>query len=266
METTNNIYYIYKHTFKNNTIYIGKGKNKRAFSMDRKKSPYWWNVFLKHGTPTVEILLKNLSEQNAFIEEINIISDYKLKGFKLCNMTNGGEGQSGAIVSDETRKKLSNKLKGDKHPMYGKHHSLKVRKKMSDARVGRFKGENCPSFGKKRTDENKKKISNSRKGKCVGTEHHLYGKHHSDETKERISKSKQGQRLGIPRTKETKRKINMANNINNKSGKTGVSFDKSRNKWASNIKVDGVLYRLGRFDKIEDAINARIDAENKYLI
>lgn len=47
----------------------------------------------------------------------------------------------------------------------------------------------------------------------------------------------------------------------NTSGVMGVSFDKARGKWAANIAFQGTLYRLGRFDRKEDAITARKKAE-----
>lgn len=49
----------------------------------------------------------------------------------------------------------------------------------------------------------------------------------------------------------------------NTSGCTGVSFDKSRNKWVSQIVFKGKRYYLGRYDKKGDAIEVRKIAENK---
>jgi hypothetical protein len=51
---------------------------------------------------------------------------------------------------------------------------------------------------------------------------------------------------------------------NNKSGKTGVCWEENSQKWHAYIWVDKCVH-LGRFDKIEDAIDARIEAENKYF-
>lgn len=50
----------------------------------------------------------------------------------------------------------------------------------------------------------------------------------------------------------------------NKSGIRGVSWDKSREKWRAQIVFKGKNYYLGRFDKKEDAADARKEAE-KYL-
>lgn len=54
-------------------------------------------------------------------------------------------------------------------------------------------------------------------------------------------------------------------NINkrNKSGVTGVSFDKARNKWAAEIMFQRKRYRLGRFDELKDAAKARKEAEDR---
>lgn len=54
-------------------------------------------------------------------------------------------------------------------------------------------------------------------------------------------------------------------NINNKSGVTGVSWDECKRKWNSQIGVNGETIHLGLYDDIQDAINARKRAENKYF-
>lgn len=51
----------------------------------------------------------------------------------------------------------------------------------------------------------------------------------------------------------------------NTSGVTGVSWDKSRNKCLAQIVFQGKKYHLGRFDKKEDAVEARKKAEEKYF-
>lgn len=49
----------------------------------------------------------------------------------------------------------------------------------------------------------------------------------------------------------------------NTSGTTGVSWDKNREKWAVEIIFQGARYRLGRYDKKEEAISIRKLAEDK---
>lgn len=64
---------------------------------------------------------------------------------------------------------------------------------------------------------------------------------------------------------------NQENNFNkglyshNTSGVTGVSWDKSRNKWEVSIKINQKKINLGRFENFNDAVNKRKDAEIIYF-
>lgn len=84
-----------------------------------------------------------------------------------------------------TRKKRSESLKKEKHPMFGKHLSDEHRKNISKAKTGKTLSEETKikmsktRKGKHHTEEHKKKISESHKGK-----------HFSDETKNKISVAK----------------------------------------------------------------------------
>ena len=102
----------------------------------------------------------------------------------------------------ETRAKLSNAHKGEKHPMFGKHHTEEAKKKMSEAHKGR-----TPWMkGKHHTEEAKKKMSESKKGqtawnkgmKGVQTAWNKGKKNcFSEEAKKKISESKKGQFAGV---------------------------------------------------------------------
>ena len=62
-------------------------------------------------------------------------------------------------------------------------------------------------------------------------------------------------------TTQAKNTINKAIPSNNKSGIMGVSWDKQRNKWISEIKMDSIKCYLGRYNELEDAVFARYVAE-----
>ena len=51
----------------------------------------------------------------------------------------------------------------------------------------------------------------------------------------------------------------------NTSGHKGVTWDKSRDKWAAKIQVLGKTINLGRYHDINLAIQARVEAEVKYF-
>lgn len=50
---------------------------------------------------------------------------------------------------------------------------------------------------------------------------------------------------------------------NNKTGVTGVSWDKARNKWRVQIQKNGVHYNLGSFNNFDDAVAVRKEAEER---
>jgi len=59
--------------------------------------------------------------------------------------------------------------------------------------------------------------------------------------------------------------MNRSLQSNNTSKVTGVVWNKDRNKWQSQIKVNKKNIYLGRFFNFEDAVKARKEAEEKYF-
>ena len=95
-------------------FYIGIGSVKRSKSKHR--SSFWKNVVNKHGY-YIEIVKNNLSWEEACELEQLLIQEYGRRDLQtgiLVNLTDGGEGAPGTIVSEETKLKLRNKNKGKK--------------------------------------------------------------------------------------------------------------------------------------------------------
>lgn len=90
----------------------------------------------------------------------------------------------------------SERVSGEKHPMFGQHHTKETKEKMSKSHEGKHAGENNPMFGKKHTEEQKKMVSEWSKEwhknnkhpmtgvRRCGKEAPMYGKHLSEETKQ----------------------------------------------------------------------------------
>ena len=162
-------YYLYRHIRldKYQPFYIGigtiykKDKNsinkntlyRRAFSL-QKKSNIWKKISNKTEYK-VEIMIEsndyNFIKQKE-IEFIKLYGRIDLNNGILSNLTNGGEGTNGVILSDEFKYNCSQRMKGIKF-------SEETKRKMSESR----KGIKC-------LDETKNKISKSNKGKIRSIE------------------------------------------------------------------------------------------------
>jgi len=106
---TENEYYVYLYLREDETpYYVGKGKDNRAFTKKGR------SVHLPLDKTKIIFYSKNLTEDEAFELEKELIKKYGRKDNGtgiLRNLTDGGEGASGAIVTDETKIKLSENMK-----------------------------------------------------------------------------------------------------------------------------------------------------------
>ena len=81
--------------------------------------------------------------------------------------------------------------KGEKHPMYGKHHSNEIKDKISESLKGKYKGEKHPMYGKHPSKETCKKMSENH-ANIKGKNNPMYGKHHNEESRRIIGEYKKG--------------------------------------------------------------------------
>lgn len=121
--------YCHKNPISGEIFYIGKGFGNRAYYM-LSRGRHWVNYVNKYGIPIVEFLYTNLEESESFRLEMLLIEEIGRKDLgkgPLVNSTNGGEGDSGRIHSEETKKLISSSKKGKPNKSKGKTwtHSIK---------------------------------------------------------------------------------------------------------------------------------------------
>jgi hypothetical protein len=174
-------YYVYELCSSENPFlpfYVGKGKGNRMYTHERgiiwkcHRNTYLKRKILKIKRNGYQVVYRkigeNLSEQDAFTIEKDMIAFNRSLGFKLCNHTNGGEGVSGIYkpMLEKTKQKIS-------ISNTGKIRTEEMRKRYSIAKSGIPKSE-----------IHKKNLSKANKGKIC--------KPHSYETKLKISKANKG--------------------------------------------------------------------------
>jgi len=210
------VYQYGSYEFKCEPFYIGKGSRNRW--KDNRRNKYFKNKLNKIKKSGLEpIIIKfreNLDEKNSFILElelINLIGRKDLRRGPLINFTDGGEGVSGRICLEETRKLLIENhadIKGENHPNYGKHPSDETRKKQSEKMKDRYKGKNHPMFGKHHSEETIK-LMRENHANFKGENHPMFGRHHTEEMKRKQSEKMKGKNnpmFGKYRTEESKKK------------------------------------------------------------
>lgn len=163
---------VYKHTNRNNgKAYIGQTSlsmqsrfEKHIADAKHGSHLYFHNAIRKHGVESwnSEILYHCQGLEEAQRAERELIASYATFGLNGYNMSEGGEGSRGHVVSKEIRQRMSTFRKihshfvtnplcgernhmfriGTKHPLYGKPRSTETRTKIALNHVDRVGANN----------------------------------------------------------------------------------------------------------------------------
>lgn len=137
-----------------------------------KKCRALYTAIRKYGEDNFTcILIDVVDVKDLNDKEIFYIKQYNTLSPNGYNLTEGGSNGirsqetrekmskmwMGHVISDETKKKISESLTGEKNPNWGKKHKPETLAKMSEKQ----KGDKHPMYGKKHKLENRDKISNT---------------------------------------------------------------------------------------------------------
>lgn len=147
----NRNYKLYVHIAPNGKKYYGitkqKPKDRWQNGIGYKFNQYFTKAINKYGWDNIEhiVIYDDLTE-----DEAKKLEQYYIQWYDTTNHNHGYNislGGEGGNASEETRKKISNALKGEKHPLYGKT------------------GKDNPNYGRLRSEETRRKISEALIGK-----------------------------------------------------------------------------------------------------
>ena len=172
METKDTCLYIHTRKSDGGIFYVGIGDSKRPTSK-RSRNKYWRNTVNIHDY-YVTILKTCMSWEEACDLEIKMIAFYGRKDLGvgcLVNMTNGGEGTKGVIISEEKRKKIS-------ETSTGRIFSEETKQKLKEGKVG----EKNPMFGKG--------------NRQIGEKNHRFGTKNSEKSNQKRRESMDGKMDG----------------------------------------------------------------------
>ncbi len=140
--------YIHKRLDTNEVFYVGissKDDNFKRANYTHNRTNYWKNIAKLTGW-SVEIVSKDIDWNSACLIEIELIKKYgriDLGNGSLVNLTNGGEGTPKKIVTDSTRKKMSESRKG----------KIFLSQEIKDKIGAKSKGRNCKKVLNTKTGE-----------------------------------------------------------------------------------------------------------------
>jgi len=180
-------------------FYVGKGSAERCNAHVVEAKYYVKRKSLKLNKirklmslgmePIVVKVEENVSDKQALDLECLLIAEMRDLGFKLTNMTDGGDGAQGYKHTEEYKQRMREKFTGR---VFTEEHRQKMRKPKSEQ--GR------ENIAKARADlnyrpseETKRKISEALKGRPSS----MKGRAHTDEAQAKMS----AQRKGIPKPK-----------------------------------------------------------------
>lgn len=254
-----NRFYTYAYLRKDRTpYYIGKGQRRRAFS---KRN---YETQPPKDKSRIIFLKQNLTEEEAFKHEeylIAILGRIDLGTGILRNKTNGGEGNTGRVVSEETRKKLSiaakKQIKDKKYRKKmslvktGFRHTEESKRKMSESRKGYKHTEETKRKLSEivRSEEWRKKLGEKSKGRIVSEETRRKireknkGYKHTEEAKRKISEKSKGRVV----SEEVKEKVREANRR-----KVGRKWWNNGQINAFRLECPGPEWKRGRICKKEN--------------
>ena len=260
----------------NGKQYIGSGiiedrfySHKYKLNRDIHENDHLQNSWNKHGSDNFEFeVLIYCSEDNLIFYEQKFI-DYLFENYdfnEFYNIARDAKSPSkNRELSEEHKRKISEAISGEDHPMYGKSHDEESKEKMKESHKG-----------KSLSKEHKDKLSQTLSGRHIKKETRKKiskaktGTKHSEETKKKMRENRGGADSGFygeEHTEETKKKMSeMKKGKNNPMyNKEHTNKTKERMSKLSKNEVIQVKKLLKNTDKTDKEISNIFDVSRKSI-
>jgi group I intron endonuclease len=246
----------------NNKSYIGSSINLSRrlsdyFSIDRfrkirtKGRSLIGNAIIKHGISNFNLDILEYSESDIIIKREQYYLDLLRPKYNILKVASSTLGRK---LSEEIKINMSIRNKGNKNPMYGKHHTDETKFNMSINN----RGFNNPMYGKTHTEKTKLRIKMSviktMKSKDF-IKSPILNRHHSEETRRKISESNKLYKKYNKMSLETRLKLSLRS-----KGLIIKVYDNSNNlqKKFSSLKETAKYFNLTVYS-IRKCINNNIN-------
>jgi hypothetical protein len=236
-------FYVYIHKKPDGTpFYVGKGHGKRAYKLNGR-NPHHQAILDKYAGQVVIEITNCETEKAAFELEKIYVKQLRDQGYRLANMTDGGEGMCGFKLDPAIQERVNainrTKVRSDEF------------KAMVSAQwKGVKRGEPSPVH--------KQRNAEAKKGNTFRR-----GAKHTPEAIQKMSASQTGKRWTEQQKQSYSiKKLGVAHK-NRGSGLAGVNWVKGMSKWRVTTTLFGKTTIHGWFDNLLDAAACRMALHNK---
>lgn len=256
-------FYVYTHARPDGSVfYVGKGRGRRAWDFSpTRRTAHHRNIVEKYGLLAIRVeVYPAASEDDAFAEERRLIAELKASGIALINLTDGGEGVSGRLMTDASRAALERgRGRSRVYAGPGFDRFLEAGRQVNSWFGSPEHKAAAPDMAKRGSATRLAKPPRQFACLACGVEFLTKGV--------RIGCCSKLCQQRFRRAKEKATRVPSAPrmNSNNTSGEAGVYFNAHSGVWVAMICVERKLVYLGRFSEKEDAIRARREAQEAKL-
>jgi group I intron endonuclease len=232
-----------------NKIYVGSTNNiskrwhthRKKLSINKHHSPYLQNAWNKYGEECFlfEIIQSFSTKKDMLLSEqvwLDTTCCYNREnGYNVCKIAGSPLGHK---HSNEAKLKISNRMKGENHPFYGKKLTIEHKERISKSNLGKIAwNKNVPA-----TQEERIRLKQIRSTQIIGPR--------TEETKNKISEKLMGHDVS-EKTKEKLKIANLGKRFSEETKKKLSQIQKEKKRLTAKLTIEQVMLIKEMLEKKE---------------